>query len=145
MIQKKKEVLLDYLSTKIELDFRSSAHIYQQIVEQIQQMVARGELHQGDQLPTVRQLATDLRVNFNTVARAYRILDEAGLISTQRGRGTYIWKEPGEETARLLRQQGLQELTERYLTEAYRLGYQDEEIINSFQEMLQAWKESKSS
>jgi GntR family transcriptional regulator len=64
----------------IQIDFRSGQPIYLQIVEQIRQMVARGELQPGDQLPTVRQLATDLRVNFNTVARAYRLLDEAGLI-----------------------------------------------------------------
>ncbi len=60
----------------VKLDFRSSVPIYMQIVEQVQQKVAVGELKKYDQLPTVRQLATELRVNFNTVARAYRILDE---------------------------------------------------------------------
>jgi GntR family transcriptional regulator len=74
----------------IQVDFRSAQPIYQQIVDQIRDMVAGGSLQPGDQLPTVRQLATDLRVNFNTVARAYRLLDEAGMISTQQGRGTYI-------------------------------------------------------
>ena len=66
----------------IRLDFRSQVPIYTQIVEQIRLRVASGQLRPGDQLPTVRQLATELRVNFNTVARAYRQLDEAGLIST---------------------------------------------------------------
>ena len=73
---------------QILIDFRSSQPITTQIVEQIRQMITTGVLQPGDQLPTVRQLATDLRVNFNTVARAYRILDEAALISTQQGRGT---------------------------------------------------------
>lgn len=67
---------------QIKLDFRSEVPIYSQIAEQIQQLVAKGELHLGDQLPTVRELATELRVNFNTVARAYRLLDDARLIST---------------------------------------------------------------
>ena len=69
----------------IQLDFRSGVPIYIQIMDQIRQMVANGDLRTGDQLPTVRQLAIDLQVNWNTVARAYRLLDEAGLISTQQG------------------------------------------------------------
>jgi GntR family transcriptional regulator len=72
------------------LDLRSGVPIYVQIVEQVQQLVTSGKLKPGDQLPTVRQLASELRVNFNTIARAYRMLDEAGIISTQQGRGTYI-------------------------------------------------------
>ena len=54
----------------LKLDFRSGLPIYAQIVEQIRHMLAGGELKSGDQLPTMRQLATDLRVNFNTIARA---------------------------------------------------------------------------
>ena len=87
---------------QIQIDFRSGVPIYTQIMEQIQHKVASGELKPGDQLPTVRQLATDLRVNFNTVARAYRLLDEAGLISTQQGRGTYIWAAAPAESKRQL-------------------------------------------
>jgi len=74
----------------LQLDFRSGSPIYLQIVEQVRRLLISGELQPGDQLPTVRQLAAELRVNFNTVARAYRMLDEARLISTQQGRGTYI-------------------------------------------------------
>ena len=79
------------MKTPITINARLSIPIYLQIMDQIRQKVAAGELRQGDQLPTVRQLATDLGVNWNTVARAYRLLDKAGLISTQQGRGTYIW------------------------------------------------------
>ena len=106
----------------LTLDFRSGLPIYVQIMEQIRKMVASGELQTGDQLPTVRQLATDLRINWNTVARAYKLLDEAGLISTQQGRGTYIWEAPTEETTAQLRQQALDGLTRRFLAEAARLG-----------------------
>jgi len=124
---------------QIKIDFRSSAPIYVQIMEQIRQLVASGELKQGDQLPTVRQLATELRVNFNTVARAYRMLDEAGLISTQHGRGTYIWEQPSEETLQKLRQQGLEGLTQRYLAEAARRGFSPEEVSTSLHQYLQTW------
>lgn len=124
---------------QINLDFRSDIPIYLQVVEQVQDMVVRGELQPGDQLPTVRQLALDLRINFNTIARAYRILDEARLISTQRGRGTYILDRPSEETVRELREQGLEALTRRFLIEAARLGCSKEEIQAAFQEQIAGW------
>ena len=64
----------------LRLDFHSGLPIYTQIVNQIQSQLANGRLKPGDQLPTVRALAQELRVNFNTVARAYRILDEARMV-----------------------------------------------------------------
>ena len=121
---------------QIQIDFRSGVPIYTQIMEQIQHMVASSELKVGDQLPTVRQLATDLRVNFNTVARAYRLLDEAGLISTQQGRGTYIWEPPSEETTLKLRQQSLDELAQRFAQEAARRGFSPPEIRQALEEQL---------
>lgn len=124
----------------IKLDFRSGIPIYTQVMDHIRQMVANGELQQGDQLPTVRQLATDLRVNFNTIARAYRMLDEAGLISTQHGRGTYIWETPSQETLERLRKEGLLGLTQRYLQEAAHLGASAEDIWSTFEEQYHAWK-----
>lgn len=126
----------------IQIDFRSSQPIYMQIVEQIRQMVAQGELKPGDQLPTVRQLAADLRVNFNTVARAYRILDDAGLISTQHGRGTYVWETPSEESLQQLRKHGLEELTRQYVWEATRLGYSTVEIQQAVIQQIVTLKES---
>jgi GntR family transcriptional regulator len=113
----------------IALDHRSGVPIYVQIVEQVRQRVSTGELRPGDQLPTVRQMASDLRVNFNTVARAYRLLDEAGLISTQQGRGTYIWEGPTEETLKQLKKKSLEELARNYLDEAGRLGYSLEDAL----------------
>jgi GntR family transcriptional regulator len=114
----------------IRLDFRGREPIYAQIVDQVKHMVASGALKPGAQLPTVRQLATELRVNFNTIARAYRLLDEEGVISTQQGRGTYILDQPVPAEQRKLRRQRLAELTERYLLEAERLGYSPDEIAH---------------
>jgi GntR family transcriptional regulator len=126
---------------QFQLDFRSDIPIYIQIVEQVRQKVAGGALRQGDQLPTVRQLATELRVNFNTVARAYRLLDEAGLISTQRGRGTYIWEQPSQETLRALQRESLQGLTRQYLSETARLGCSPEEVKEAIAAGLAAWQQ----
>jgi GntR family transcriptional regulator len=124
----------------VKVDFRSGIPIYIQIMEQIKDRIASGLLRPGDQLPTVRQMATDLRVNFNTVARAYRLLDEAGVISTQHGRGTYILGETPPEAVELLRRQALQELTLRYLSEARRLEFAPKEVKELFDSYLAAWQ-----
>ena len=117
------------LTGKITLDFRSELPLYLQIARQVEQLVAKGDLKLGDQLPTVRELATELRINFNTVGRAYRVLDETRLISTQRGRGTYIWEEPTEETMKQLKKKSLEELARNYLNEVIQLGYSLEDAI----------------
>lgn len=122
---------MDGLSGLIQLDFRSSEPITAQIVRQIEQFVREGTLKQGDQLPTVREMATELRINFSTVARAYKILDEARLISTQRGRGTYIWEAPAPEMEQALRQKRLEELARAFLQQAAQLGWGPEEALQA--------------
>ena len=114
---------MNILSGRIQVDFRSDEPLFLQIARQVQELVLSRGLKVGDQLPTVRELATELRVNFNTVARAYRLLDEARLISTQRGRGTYIWEEPTPQVVEELRQKSLQEIARNYLKEVNRLGF----------------------
>jgi GntR family transcriptional regulator len=122
----------------LKIDFRSELPIYSQIVEQIRRRLAAGDLSPGDQLPTVRQLAIDLQVNFNTVARAYRLLDEAGLISTQQGRGTYIWETLSPERSEKLHHQALHELTRAYLDEAASLGFSPDEVRQCLQDEFEA-------
>ncbi len=126
------------LAGRIKLDFRSSEPIYLQIARQVEQMVAKGELKLGDQLPTVRELATELRINFNTVSRAYRVLDETRLISTQRGRGTYIWEQPTEETMNQLKKKSLEELARTYRNEVSQLGYSLDEAIEELKRVQPA-------
>jgi GntR family transcriptional regulator len=72
------------------IDPKSALPIYRQIIEQIRRSVAAGLLAPGDQLPSVRDLASRLLVNPNTVARVYRDLERDGLLETRRGQGTYI-------------------------------------------------------
>lgn len=130
------------LSTLIQIDFRSGVPIYVQIMDQVKHQVVSGGLKPGDQLPTVRALALELRVNFNTVARAYRLLDEAGIISTQQGRGTYILDTPSPEWTDKLKRQALEALARRYIREAFRLEVDADQIIQVLQEQVEAWKET---
>jgi len=129
----------------LQIDFRSGLPIYTQIVNQVQAQIASGILKPGDQLPTVRALAEDLRVNFNTVARAYRILDEARIISTQQGRGTYITEIPPPNISEKLRRETLDVLTQRYISEAMRLDFSKSEIKQMVSDQLKAWNESNKS
>src|SRR5574342_162075 len=123
----------------LQIDFRSGLPIYIQIVNQVQAQVAGGRLQPGDQLPTVRALAEELRINFNTVARAYRILDEARIISTQQGRGTYITEIPPPNVSEKLRRETLEALTQRFITEAMRLDFSKSEIRQMVSDQLKAW------
>ena len=125
-----------------DLDFRSHIPIYVQLVERVEHLVATGALQPGDQLPTVRQLAAELRVNFNTVARAYRLLDEAGVISTQQGRGTYVLEVPPPDDAVRLRKRALDGLSLHFLQEAHRLGFEAEEVKANLEDFLALWQES---
>ena len=127
----------------LQIDFRSGLPIYIQIVNQVQSQMAAGILKPGDQLPTVRALAEELRVNFNTVASAYRILDEARIISTQQGRGTYITEIPPPKVTEKLRKEALEALTQRYISEAERLDFSKEEIMEMVRDQIRNWKETK--
>ena len=127
----------------LQLDFRSGLPIYIQIVQQIESKIAAKVLKPGDQLPTVRALASELRVNFNTVARSYRMMDEARIISTQQGRGTYITEIPLPEVTEKLRQESLQALANRYINEAKRLKFSEREINQMVRDQLKSWKESQ--
>ena len=124
---------------EFSLDFHSGVPIYVQIVEQVQSLVTNGKLQPGNQLPTVRQLASELRVNFNTVARAYRMLDEAGLISTQQGRGTYILDQPVEGLHDRLKQESLEIQTARFIAELVRQGYTGQDVKKVFEQKILDW------
>ena len=126
----------------LNLDIRSGLPIYTQIVNQIQSQLVNGIIKPGDQLPTVRALAQDMRVNFNTVARAYRMLDEARIISTQQGRGTYITEIPPPEVSERLRRESLEALTQRFINEAFRLGFSEREVSRMVRDSLKLKKEA---
>jgi GntR family transcriptional regulator len=128
------------MTMNLELDFRSGIPIYLQVVERIKERLAAGQLKPGDQLPTVRSLALELRVNFNTIARAYRIMDDSGIISTQQGRGTYILEVPSPEVSESIRMQALEDLTQRYIADAERLGVSAEKLEQVLNRQITALK-----
>jgi GntR family transcriptional regulator len=130
------------LPLNLEIDFRSGIPIYLQVVEGIKERIVSGQLTPGAQLPTVRSMALDLRVNFNTIARAYRILDEVGLISTQQGRGTYVLQVPPPEVSKKIRQKALEALTRRYLEDADRLGAHPEDLNQVLKNQVTHWQQT---
>lgn len=128
---------------RIDVDLTAHRPVYMQIMEQVKLAIATGSLKTGDQLPTVRQLAADLRVNFNTVARAYRLMDEEGIISTQHGRGTFILSPTSARDAKRSRQQQLALLTVHFLEEAEILGFTSKEVRALVKEQLRLWEEEQ--
>ncbi|KPJ56131.1 MAG: hypothetical protein AMS16_02935 [Planctomycetes bacterium DG_58] len=110
----------------ITLDLRDQTPIYEQLVESIKELVNRGELRPGDSLPTVRQLAQDLAVNLNTVARAYRELANQGILSVRQGRGASVVSArarygPAEK-------ESLRKKVRRLVNEALSLGVSSREL-----------------
>jgi GntR family transcriptional regulator len=120
---------------ELEIDLESGVPIYMQITDRIKQMIASGRLRPGQQLPTIRQLAADLRINYNTVGRAYVILDQEGVISTQQGRGTYIATRLNEDQIRKMRLDKLRAMLGQTVQEAAALGYSREEIEEAFEDV----------
>jgi len=128
---------------QIKIDLQSGVPIYIQVVERIKHMIATGELRPGDQLPTVRQLAQELVVNPNTIARAYTLLDQAGIISTQQGRGTYVREHPDENGLAHMREEKLHGLVYQTIIEALSLGYELSEVKQEFEATIRQWQKDR--
>ena len=128
---------------EIRIDPDSAVPIYMQVVHSIKQQVATGRLKPGEQLPTVRELATDLRVNPNTVARAYDMLDSDNVITTQQGRGTYVREHPDNVHLARVRQEQLKTMMDNTVGKALSQGYTAEEIAEAFNAQLARWVRMK--
>jgi GntR family transcriptional regulator len=110
-----------------EINSTSRLPIYQQLVQQVREAIARGDLKPQEQLPSVRQLSRDLLVNPNTIARAYTELEREGLVINRQGRGAFV-AEPRDELTRDARRRRLLESLDRLLTEAVNLGFAQAEV-----------------
>jgi GntR family transcriptional regulator len=111
------------------VDSRSPTPIYAQLDRSIRAAIATGTLPSGSQLPTVRQLAVDLAVNANTVARVYAQLERDGILETQRGVGTFVRASPSPQSARAHRERELRALIQRFVGDAALLGFTLPELI----------------
>jgi GntR family transcriptional regulator len=111
------------------IDDTDPTPLYAQLERAIRVAIATDRLRPGDKLPTVRQLAVDLRINANTVAKVYGELERAGVLETQRGVGTFV-REVGSQAASLSdRERQLMALADRFLTGAATLGFSAQEAI----------------
>jgi len=116
-----------------QLDPASGVPFYRQIIDQVLAAIATGGLGVGDQLPTVRQLAVDLAVNFNTVARAYKELEIRGVVTTQQGTGTFV-AEQEVSVDELERRRQLDQLLDEMLARAAGLGLTLDEMRSALEE-----------
>jgi GntR family transcriptional regulator len=117
----------------VAIDPRDATPIYAQLDRGLRAAIAIGRLHPGDQLPTVRQLAVDLRVNANTVARVYNELERDGVLETRRGVGSFVaatrlQARPAAEHSRSLRA-----FVTRVLADAAAVGFSRDEIVAELQ------------
>ncbi|HEX8145654.1 MAG TPA: GntR family transcriptional regulator [Pyrinomonadaceae bacterium] len=120
----------------INIDPSSGLPIYLQIAQQIKTAVAMGRLQPEEPLPSVRQLAVELAVNPNTVARAYLDLEIEGVIYKRQGAGTFVSGQ-GVEMSRGERLRVLNELLEKALVEGVNLGLSERELSDAFRRVLE--------
>ena len=130
---------------EIRIDPDSAVPIYLQVVHAVKHQVATGRLAPGVQLPTVRELATTLRVNPNTIARAYDQLDVDSVITTQQGRGTYVRERPDNVHLTRVRQEQLMALMDGVVGKALSMGYTVDEVRDTFDAQLTRWARQKKS
>lgn len=125
---------------RVHLDASDSRPIYVQIMDEIRRGLLRGTLRPEDPLPSVRELASGLRINPRTVLQAYAALEREGVVYVRRGQGTFVSadiKPDEQERPRLAR-----EVARRALAEAQRSGLSLEDLLNAFRELGETSPES---
>lgn len=116
----------------ITLNYRNKMSLCDQILTELRSQILSGQLQPGERLPTVRQLAIQLRVNFNTVARAYRILDSEGMITTRQGQGTFVIDRTDTEQfdQQQFHMRFVSQLIEQIKAHSKRMGLQANKVFN---------------
>src|SRR5215203_3605103 len=113
----------------VSLDPRDATPLYAQLERGLRAAIATGRLRPGDQLPTVRQLAVDLQVNANTIARVYAELERAGVIETKRGVGSFISATPAKAHPPRQHERRLRTFVTRLLADADAAGFTIDDVI----------------
>jgi len=111
-----------------KLDPKTGTPFYRQIIDQIKFGIAAGNLKTGEQLPTVRALAVDLKVNLNTVAKAYKELEIQHILETQQGTGTFI-SETKVQISAQEKKGKLKEICDEFTSIAFSYGFSIDDII----------------
>jgi GntR family transcriptional regulator len=115
------------------LDPRDATPLYAQLERALRAAIAAGRLRAGDQLPTVRQLAVDLRINANTVARVYADLERNGVLETRRGVGSFVRASAAEARPRHEHERRLRAFVTRVLADAAAAGFTSKELVAEIQ------------
>ncbi len=118
----------------VAIDPNDATPIYAQLERGLRAGIATGRLQAGEQLPTVRQLAVDLRVNANTVARVYAELERAGVIETRRGVGSFVTGTPAQAHPPREHERRLRAFATRVLADADRVGFDLDELLGALKE-----------
>jgi GntR family transcriptional regulator len=118
----------------LAIDPNDATPIYAQLERGLRAGIATGRLQAGEQLPTVRQLAVDLRVNANTVARVYAELERAGVIETRRGVGSFVTATPAQAHPPREHERRLRAFATRVLADADRAGFGVDELLGALKE-----------
>src|SRR3954447_12476200 len=124
------------------IDAQDPTPLYAQLDRAIRVAIATDRLRVGDRLPTVRQLAVDLRVNANTVAKVYGELERAGVLETRRGVGTFVASRQNAGANDMERERHLTTLGDRFLADARDLGFSARDAIESLRRRLHEGKDS---
>jgi GntR family transcriptional regulator len=127
----------------LTIDPRSSKPMYLQVVDGVKAAIAKGLLAPGTRMPSVRELATQLTLNPNTVAKAYQELERQHVIEVVRGRGTFV-APVGLRRDRNERVQAMADRMRELFIEAHHLQMTDEEVLDLFQNTLAMWREERS-
>ena len=117
----------------VSVDSRDRTPIYAQLDRALRAAIATGRLAAGDQLPTVRQLAVELSVNANTVARVYAELERAGILETRRGVGTFVSATPAQAHPPKQHERRLRTFITRLLADASAAGFTLDDILEGLQ------------
>jgi GntR family transcriptional regulator len=121
-----------------QIDFRSGTPVYLQLVEQVRHAAASGGLRTGESLPSIRPLAEELRVNRNTIAKAYAELESQGVIETLPGKGCFL-KEVGSLLTKSARNDLLTQEIDRAVVAAHHLQIGDDELLALVKKRLEAF------
>jgi len=113
----------------VAIDSRDPTPIYAQLERALRAAIAVGRLRPGDQLPTVRQLAVELMVNANTVARVYAELERSGVIDTRRGVGSFVTATPAQAHPPRERERRLRAFATRVLADADAAGFTRDDVV----------------
>jgi GntR family transcriptional regulator len=125
----------------IQLNFKSGKPVYLQVVDQVKAAAASGALRAGELLPSIRPLAEQLRVNRNTVAKAYAELEGQGVIETVAGRGCFL-KENQSPFRKDVRLKMVAEEIDAAIVQAHHLRVEDEDFLDLVKERLEVFEQS---